>query len=61
MNLDRAREKLSKEQYDRYKHSYMKMMTSKISEGSKCKLNNYAKDLLRDERKMRNVIDFSKK
>jgi hypothetical protein len=38
----------------------MKMMTNKMQEGSKCKLNGYAKELLQDERKMRNIIDFSK-
>jgi hypothetical protein len=37
----------------------MKMMTNKTQAGSKCKLNPYAKELLQDERKMRNIIDFS--
>ena len=59
INVARVREKMSKEQYDRYTHSYMKMMTTKNQEGSKCKLNAYAKQLLQDERKMRNIIDFS--
>ena len=59
INVVRVREKMSKEQYDRYTHSYMKMMTTKNQEGSKCKLNAYAKQLLQDERKMRNIIDFS--
>ena len=39
----------------------MKMMNNKIKEGSKCKLSNYGKELLRDERRMRNIIDFSNK
>lgn len=34
---------MSKDQYDRYTHTYMKMMTNKMQEGSKCKLNGYAK------------------
>jgi hypothetical protein len=59
VNLDKVREKMSKEQYERYTHSYMKMMTNKTQEGSKCKMNPYAKELLQDERKMRNIIDFS--
>ena len=39
----------------------MAMMTDKIKSGSKCKLNKYHKDLIQDEKKMRNVIDFSGK
>ena len=52
---------LSKQQYERYTNSYMTMMTDKIKSGSKCKLNKYHKDLIQDEKKMRNVIDFSGK
>ena len=39
----------------------MAMMTDKIKAGSKCKLNAYDKDLIQDEKKKRNIIDFSRK
>ena len=59
--MNKMREKMSKEQYERYTHSYMKVLTNKMMEGSKCKLNGHAKALLQDARKMRDIIDFSKK
>ena len=54
-------QQLSKEQYERYTNSYMTMLTDKTKAGSKIKLNKYHKDLIQDEKKMRNIIDFSKK
>ena len=45
----------------RYTNSYMTMLTDKTKAGSKIKLNKYHKDLIQDEKKMRNIIDFSKK
>ncbi len=37
------------------------MLTKKMRTGSKCKLNSYDKDLLRDAKRMRKIIDFSSK
>ena len=55
--FNKLREKMAKEQYDRYTHTYMNMLASKASN---CKLNKHAKELIQDARKMRNIIDFSK-
>jgi len=61
VDFSKIRERLMKEQYDRYTHSYMKMLTHKKIDISQSKLNPYAKNLLQDEIKMRNIIDFSKR
>jgi len=39
----------------------MSMLTDKAKAGSRCKLNAYHKDLIRDEKKMRKIIDFHSK
>jgi hypothetical protein len=61
VNADNVIEKLAREQFERYTHTYMKMMTDRTERDLKCKMNPYEKELLRDEKKMRKIIDFSKK
>ena len=56
-----AAKQLSKQQYERYTNSYMTLLTDKTKAASKIKLNKYHKDLIQDEKKMRNIIDFSNK
>lgn len=37
------------------------MMNKKTKVGNKCRLSKYDKDLLRDAKKMRRIIDFDNK